>query len=341
MLELLRQLTDARGVTGDEAEVAALILELCKDRSDSAEIDALGNVIAFKKGKSSEKTVMADAHMDEVGLYVNHIGDEGLIKCTTLGIDPRVVNGRRVLVGPNRIKGVLGTKPIHLQSMEERAVAPALERLYIDIGAKDGGEAKRHVKIGDTVIFDSDFVEFGDGCVKARALDNRIGCAIQLEAMKHQPYYDTYYVFSVLEESGGHGARVATMRIEPDLAIVIDSTTAADHVEKPEKSRSCIPGNGAVIFLMESTTYYNPESVKKAKAIAEAAGVKWQHKTVTLGGLDSGSIQRTGYGVETIAIATPCRYIHSASCTAKVSDMEETLKLMTALLTSEQLIANG
>ena len=336
-LDLLRKLTDARGVTGDETEVAELIAELCRDRSDSVEIDALGNVIAFKKGKSSAKTVMADAHMDEVGLYVNHIGDEGLIKFTTLGIDPRVVNGRRVLVGPKRVKGVLGTKPIHLQSAEERTIAPAMERMYIDIGAKDGGEAKRHVNVGDTVIFDSDFVEFGEDCVKARALDNRLGCAIQLEAMKHQPYYDTCYVFSVLEESGGHGARVATMAVEPDVAIVIDTTSAADHVEKPVKARSCIPGNGAVIFLMESSTYYNPLSVQKAKAIAERAGVRWQHKTVTLGGLDSGSIQRTGYGVETIAIATPCRYIHSASCTAKKGDMEETLKLMIALLTSEEL----
>ncbi|NLT57403.1 MAG: M42 family metallopeptidase [Clostridiales bacterium] len=337
MLDLIKTLVEPRGVTGDEAEIAQVILALCRERADSAHIDKLGNVIAFKKGKSGAKQVMADAHMDEVGFYINLIGEDGLLKFTAAGIDPRVVIGRRVLVGKDRVPGVVGAKPIHLQSPEEREIALPADRLFIDIGARDAAEAKGKVRVGDTAIFESDLVTFGDGFVKARALDNRTGCAVLLEAMREQPHYDTTYVFSVLEESGGHGARVATMACAPDVAIVIDTTTAADHVEKPEQAKSCIPGEGTVIFLMESTTYYSPASVKKAKEIAAEAGVRWQHKRVTLGGLNSGSIQRTGRGVETIAVATPCRYLHSSACTAKLSDVEETRKLVTALLTSPKL----
>ena len=337
MLEMLKRLCAARGVSGDEEEVAELLVELCTPLADSVERDALGNVIAFKKGYSGEKTVLVDAHMDEVGLYVNSIGDDGMIRFVSLGIDPRVINGRRVLVGANRVLGVVGVKPIHLQSAEERRVAPPVERQYIDIGAKDSAEARKHVKVGDTVVFESEFVEFGDGFIKARALDNRLGCAIVLEAMNQKPYYNTYFLFSVLEESGGHGARVATQAIKPDIAVVIDTTSAADHIEKPLQARAAILGAGTVIFLMESTTYYNPSSVQKVKEIANASEVKYQHKSVTLGGLNSGSIQRTAGGVETVAIATPCRYIHSGACTVKLSDVEETRKLMAALLASERL----
>ncbi|MBQ2698009.1 MAG: M42 family peptidase [Clostridia bacterium] len=337
MLELLKKLCDARGVTGDEKEIGALIAELAAPLADKVERDALGNVLAFKKGRSSEKTVMADAHMDEVGILVNYITDDGSLKFTGVGVDARVLNGRRFLIGDKRVPAVAGTKPIHLQSMEEREIAPPMEKLYLDIGAKDADEARKYVKIGDTGIFDSEFVTFGDGLVKARALDNRIGCAALLKAMEQQPAYDTWYVFSVLEESGGFGARVATDRIRPDLAIVIDTTTCADFVEKPAAAKSTILGNGTVIFLMESTTYYNPKSVAKVKKIAADAGVKWQHKSVTLGGLNSGSIQRTSGGCETVAIATPCRYLHSAACTAKLSDMEETSKLLNALLASTEL----
>ena len=337
MLDLIKTLCEPRGVTGDEGEIAALIAELAKPMADSVEIDTLGNVLAFKTGKRSDKTLMVDAHMDEVGILVNYITEEGFLKFTGVGVDARVLNGRRFLIGEKRVPAVAGTKPIHLQSAEERTVAPTMEKLYLDIGAKDAAEAKLHVKVGDTGIFDSDFVCFGEGLIKGRALDNRIGCAVLLKAMEQQPLYDTWFVFSVLEESGGFGARTASLRIQPDLAIVVDTTTSADHIEKPEAAKASRLGEGAVIFLMESSTYYKPESVAKVKKIADEAGVKWQHKTVTLGGLNSGSIQRTGRGCETVAIATPCRYLHSAACTANLSDATQTAALLCAMLQSDTL----
>ena len=337
MLELIKTLCAPRGVTGDEKEIAALIADLAAPLADRVETDALGNVLAFKKGRSSEKTLMVDAHMDEVGILVNYITEEGFLKFTGVGVDARVLNGRRFLIGKDRIPAVAGTKPIHLQSLEERSIAPAMEKLYLDIGAKDAQEAKKYVKVGDTGIFDSEFICFGEGFIKGRALDNRVGCAVLLKAMEQQPEYDTWFVFSVLEESGGFGARTASLCIQPDLAIVVDTTTSADHIEKPEAAKASRLGEGAVVFLMEATTYYKPESVARVTEIANRAGVKWQYKTVTKGGLNSGSIQRTGRGCETVAIATPCRYLHSAACTVKLDDACETAALLHALLQSREL----
>lgn len=273
MLDNLKKLCAARGVTGDETEVAALIKELAAPYADDIRQDVLGNVIAFKKGESSDKKVMACAHMDEVGFYINYIVDEGMLKFTAEGMDRRVVNGRRVLIGKDRIPGVIGTKPIHLQSEKDRATAPDIKQLYIDIGAKDKAEAEKHVSIGDTAIFDSAFVEFGDGKIKARALDDRAGCCALLEAMKERPAYDTYYLFSVLEESGSHGAKVAAECIRPDYAIVIETTSCADFLEEREWNRSTTVGGGAAVYLMESSAYYKRETVEKITSTANAKGI--------------------------------------------------------------------
>ena len=335
MLDNLEKLCCARGVTGDETEIAALVTKLATPLCDSILQDVFGNVIAFKKGMSSDKKVMAAAHMDEVGFYINYIVDEGMLKFTADGMDRRIVNGRRVLVGKNRVPGVIGTKPVHLQSEADRAVAPAVDRLYIDIGAKDRVEAEKYVSIGDTAIFDSEFTQFGEGYVKSKALDDRAGCCALLEAMKETPAYDTYYLFSALEESGSHGAKVAAARIKPDYGIIVETTTCADFLEEREWNRSTKIGDGCAIFLMEATAYFKRETVNRVTEIADENGVKWQYKTVTVGGTDAGVIQRSGIGAEVMAIATPCRNIHSGACTMKLSDFEETVKLLKALLNTK------
>ncbi len=332
MLNLLKEICSARGVSGDEGEVAALIERHITPLADSVEVDALGNVIAFKKGKSSDKKVMASAHMDEVGLYISYILDEGSLKFREIGMDRRVINGRRVLIGKNRVPGVIGTKPIHLQSLADREHAPAVDKLYIDIGAKDKVVAEKHVAIGDTVIFDSEFREFGDGLVKARNFDDRAGCVALIEAMKEVPHYDTYYVFTVLEESGCHGAKVAANRIQPDIGIIVETTTCADFIEDREWNKSTKVGEGAAIYLMDSQTYYKKDCVDTLVKIATDNGIKWQYKTVTVGGTEGGVIERGGMGAKVYAFATPCRNIHSGASTIKVSDLEETVKLLKNLL---------
>ncbi|HWQ51787.1 MAG TPA: hypothetical protein VN369_08315 [Terriglobales bacterium] len=332
MLDNLKKLCAARGVTGDETEVAELVKELAGPYADDIRQDVLGNVIAFKKGESGGKKVMACAHMDEVGFYINFITDEGMLKFTAEGMDRRVVNGRRVLIGKDRIPGVIGTKPVHLQSEADKGTAPDVKQLLIDIGAKDKADAEKYVQIGDTAVFDSEFVEFGDGRIKARALDDRAGCCALLEAMKKRPAYDTYYVFTVLEESGSHGAHVAAQCIMPDYGVVVETTSCADFLEEREWNRSTILGGGAVVYLMESSAYYPRETVEKITSTADVNKIPWQYKTVTVGGTDAGSVQRSGFGAEVMTIATPCRNLHSGACTMSRSDFEATCALLAALL---------
>ncbi|MDP4153737.1 MAG: M20/M25/M40 family metallo-hydrolase [Bacillota bacterium] len=338
MLDLLKRLSLARGVSGDEGGIRKLITFELKPYVTDIYVDNLGNLIAYKKGMDSSKKVMAAAHMDEVGLVVKHITDEGFLRCMPMGgIDPRVVLGRRVLIGERGVPGVIGTKAVHQQNKDERSEAPDFKKLLVDIGAKNREDALKKVALADTAVFDSDFILFGDGFVKGKALDNRCGCLALIEAAKKTALYDTYFVFTVEEEVGTKGANTSAYKIEPDIAIVVDTTTAADFEGVDEARRASKLGSGAVIFFIESTTVYDPHSVNKARGIADKAGIQWQSKNVAAGGLDSGAIQRSKGGVETIAIATPCRYLHSPSCVVSESDLKATVDLTSALVTSEHL----
>ncbi|MBC8535670.1 M42 family metallopeptidase [Feifania hominis] len=339
IVTLISELSQLGGVSGDESRVADYIEEKIRDFADDCRRDRLGNLIAFRKGTDSSKKLMLCAHMDEVGLLVSYITDEGLLRFQPVGgIDPRVITGRRVLVGEKQVPGVIGTKAIHIQTPEERKQAPGFDRLYIDIGATSREDAQKAVSLGDCAVFDSDFVTFGDGCIKAKALDNRVGCAVLMESMRMRPHYDTYYVFSVGEEVGLRGAYTSSYDIEPDFAVAIDSTTTADYAGVDERDQGLKLGGGCALFLMESTTYYFKDTLKKVRRIAQENGVRYQMKQIMVGGLDAGGIQRTASGVETASVATPCRYLHSPSCMMKISDILETEKLVAALCQSADLM---
>jgi len=340
MIETLKKLTLTKGVSGDEDYIRKLITYEIKDHVDAIYTDNIGNLIAFKKGiYPQNKKLMLAAHMDEVGLIIKKINDDGYLSFAAMGgIDKRVLLGRRVLIGDSGIVGVIGTKAVHQQSEDERKKAPDIKKLYIDIGAKNKEEAEKVVSPADTAVFDSDFIEFGDGLIKAKALDNRAGCLALIEAAKGSVLYDTYFVFTVLEETGTKGAYTAAFSINPDLAVVVDTTTAADFEGVKEHERSTKLGEGTVIFLIEGTAVYKRTSVEKIKNIADKAGVKWQHKNVAAGGLDSGAIQRTKGGIETVAIATPCRYLHSPSCVISKDDLNATVSLVKAIVTSPELL---
>lgn len=342
MIETLKKLSLARGVTGDEGEVRELISTLVAPYADSVRTDELGSLIAFKKGRDSSKKLMVAAHMDEVGLIVKYINEDGLLKVLPMGgIDPRVVTGRKVLIGEKRIPGVICTKAIHLQSEEERKNAPDFKKLFIDIGAKDKKDAENAISLSDTAVFDSDFYEFGEGFIKGKALDNRCGCLSAIEAIKGTPYYDTYFVFTVEEEIGLRGAYAASYEIQPDFAIIVDTTTAADFEGIEDYRRSTTLGSGTVIFFIESTSIYKKCIADFAVSEAKAAGIAYQHKNVAVGGLDAGAVQRSRAGVDTLSIATPCRYLHSPSCVVKKSDLENTVKLLRRLVESKELLACG
>lgn len=331
-MKYLKELCLINGVSGNENAVRNFIINKIKDKCEYT-VDNLGNVIALKKGKiKPDKKLMICAHMDEVGFIITYINDDGTILFDTVGgIDSSVIMGRRVTISKNNIKGVIGSLPVHRLSSEEREKAPKISDMYIDIGASDKTEAEKYVKLGDFVYFDSDFIEFGDNMIKSKAIDDRAGCSIMLELIEKEHQYDTYYVFNVQEEIGLRGSEVSAYSVNPDIAIVLESTTASDIDGVSGAKRVCHLGNGAVVSYMDRSTMYDRDLYNLAFDTAKENNIKIQTKTVVAGGNDSGAIHISGNGVRTMAVSLPCRYLHSPSCVIKASDYDDALNLVDIL----------
>ncbi len=332
MLEIIKELTALNGISGRENTVRDYIIDKIKNSAEYS-IDPLGNLIVFKKGKKPAKNkVMLDAHTDEVGLIITAITSEGYLRFAKVGgIDTRVMIGRKVTVGDGRIKGVIGIKPVHLVEKSEEANIPKADDLYIDIGAQNREEAEKYVSLGEYACFDSEFVEFGDGFIKAKALDDRVGCAILIEMINSDLESDMWFSFSVQEEIGTRGAQTATFTIDPDYAIAVETTTAADISGVKDEKRVCICGEGGAVSFMDRSTVYNMDLFNKAFEIAKEKGIKCQPKTLVAGGNDAGAIHKSRGGVKVLTVSVPCRYLHSPSCVIKYKDAEESLKLIRAM----------
>ncbi|OZV10243.1 aminopeptidase [Tissierella sp. P1] len=330
---LLKQLTELPGVSGNEKEVRDFIISEIKDYVDSFKIDRIGNIIAYKKGKDTNKTLMVTAHMDEVGLLVKEIDNMGLLKFTTVGgIDKRILVSKPVLVGKDKIMGVIGAKPIHLQKREEWMRALSIDELYIDIGAKSKEEAEKLVSIGDYVSFASDYVEFGESLVKAKALDNRVGCSMLVNLIKEVKDVSFYAVFTVMEEVGLVGAGPAAYEVNPDISIVLEGTLCYD---MPKLDTHLVPtylNKGPAISLIDRTTVFNHEFRKKIVSIAEKNNIPYQYRKTSMGGNDSGKIHTTKEGSITTTISVPCRYIHSPASVMSKNDYGNTYLLLKAIL---------
>ena len=332
-LDLLKKLCNAHGVSGYEDEVADIIIDTIRDNCDTVMKDAVGNVIAFKKGKKTpQEPIMLCAHMDEVGFSVKHINDDGTLDFLEVGISPTILPSKRVLVGKDKIHGVISSRPIHLSSDKTRAVN--LSDLVIDIGAKDKEEAKMLGLFAEYAVFDSEFVLLGDGFVKAKALDDRIGCAVMCMLTQCELEYDVYFAFTVGEELGGTGASAATNRIKPGISLILEGTTASDLHGYSEKDMVCRAGFGAVCPFMDGGTFYDNALYKKILALARENNIKVQTKTKVAGGTDAARIQRTGKGSRVIAISLACRYIHTGSSVAAIEDMNSILRLTKLFLSS-------
>lgn len=332
MTEKLKNLCSLYGVSGRENAVREYLISRLGSECRFS-VDNLGNLIVFKKGRNKSKNkVMLAAHMDEVGFIVTHITSDGFLKFDTVGgIDTSVMAGRSVRVGERLIPGVIGVKPVHLLKNDEKNVFPEKESLYIDIGAKSRAEAEESVRPGDCAFFDSEFVTFGDGFIKARAIDDRAGCALLLQMLEDEQDYDMWVVFTVQEETGTGGAQAAAYTVDPDCAIVAEATTAADIPGVEGEKRVCLLGGGPVISFMDRSTVYSRELFRLVLDLAEKNGIKAQVKTQVAGGNDAGSIFKSRGGVKVLAVSLPCRYIHSPSCVIKESDLFETYKLIKLL----------
>lgn len=310
-----------------------MVRDFIKERAVADEIytDSIGNIICHKKGNGIK--IMVSAHMDEVGLIITEITDSGFLKFDTLGgIETAVLCSKKVLIGNNKVPGIISAKAIHLQKSDEVTSPLKIKDLCIDIGAKDNESAKNLVSLGDYAVFDGEYTEFGNNLVKSKALDDRVGCAILLELMKEDYDSDIYFVFSVQEEVGLRGATVAAYNIKPDLALVIEGTTCSDvYGSKPHNQVTNL-GGGAVITAMDRAAISDKEYYDFIMKTAEDNNIKLQIKRTGMGGTDAGAIQKSCAGVKTAVLAVPCRYIHSPVSVMNIEDSESVYKLARAVL---------
>ena len=333
LFERIQTLCEINGISGRETPVAEEIIRQIGDAADKVTADPLGNVLVWKKGKQQPRSrVMFCAHMDEVGMMVTGVTPEGFLRVAAVGgINPKVIAGRRVAVGDKNLPGVIGSKAIHLSSNEERESAPKLDQLYLDIGAKVREEALTLISLGDSVHFAGGYEEFGDGFLVAKAIDDRAGCAILLELLHTELEYDAWFCFAVQEEVGGRGAKAAAYTIQPDIAVVVESTASGDVSGVEGDNRVCVVGDGAVVSFMDRSTIYDKDLYDFAFALAARKGIPCQTKTKIAGGNDAGVIQSAAGGARCMAISIPSRYIHSASDVAKRSDIQAVADLVQAV----------
>ncbi len=327
MLDVLKRLCNLDATSGDERAVRDFIISEIKDYCE-LKTDNLGNIIFFKKGKNRPfKKVMLDAHMDEVGLIISSVTTDGFLKFKTVGgIDVSALMFRSVKINGN-LNGVIGGKPIHLIDSEQRKKLPKEDSLYIDIGATSKEEALKYVCVGDRAVLCGEYEENGENII-SKALDDRVGCAVLIKLIKEFQEYDFYGSFSVQEEVGLRGAKVSAFAINPDSAIVLESTTAYDIADVSDEKRVCKLGGGPAVSFMDRATVYDREYYNAALN----SPIKCQPKSAVAGGNNSGAIHLSREGVRTIALSVPCRYIHSSSSVACKEDFKGLLELASFML---------
>ena len=332
MTGLLNNLCSINGVSGDEQRVRGFIESRISGSCESIHTDALGNLIAFKKGRSAGKKFMVCAHMDEVGFIITHINSDGTLSFSEVGgIDPSVVIGRQVLVGKDMINGVVGSTAVHNLSKEAREKPPTFSGMSIDIGASSKEEAEKYVSPGDCAYFCPDFMMLGSR-IKSKAIDDRAGCAMMIRLMEEELPYDTYFVFNVQEEIGLRGSAASAFSVAPDFALVLEATTAADIDGVSGGKKVCCLGGGPVVSFMDRRTIYDKEMYRLAFDTAAELGLPCQTKTAVAGGNDAGAIHISGKGVRTLAVSLPCRYLHSPACVIESADLDSTYRLVRELV---------
>ncbi|MGM0420504.1 MAG: M42 family metallopeptidase [Bacillota bacterium] len=328
---LLEKLVNAAGVSSREKEVRNIIRDEIEARVDDIYTDKMGNLIAVKgKDKTGPKLMLA-AHMDEVGLMITEITSDGLLKFQPVGgIDRRVLVSKPVAIGEDKMAGVIGAKAIHLQKKDERKQPISFDNLYIDIGVSSKDEAEKYVELGDTASFNTVYEELGNGRVLGKAFDDRVGCALMAELTKHDFANPVYFVFTVQEEVGLRGAGTAAYAINPDLALVLEGTTAADVPENKPHRHSTTLGAGPALTLMDRTVIASRDILTGLIEVAEENEIEYQFRRTDAGGNDAGVINLSREGVPAAVISLPCRYIHSPISLIDLNDyakMEKLVKL--------------
>lgn len=341
-IRLLEKLSNACAVSGDESEVRAIVLEQVRPYADEVRTDALGNVLAIKRAREEQSQanrlrVMLAAHMDEVGVMLTAEDGEGIFRFDLVGgIDERQLAGKPVWVGREHVPGVIGTKPIHQVTPSEQRSAFNLEALRIDLGP--GG--KNRVKVGDRATFATSFRRLGNS-LRGKALDDRFGVALLIELFKDPPpHLDLCAAFTVQEEVGLRGARVAAYALNPDLAIILDATPALDlpHWEEEDgrplentQYNSRLDG-GPAIYLADQATLYDPRLIQHVVETAERQRIPYQFRQPGRGATDAGAVHLARSGIPSLAVSVPTRYAHTPASIARLADWQNTFSLLYAAL---------
>ncbi len=332
---ILRELSEAAGVSGREEEVRGVILSEIRDRVDECRVDGIGNLIARKTATgSSPLRVLVAAHMDEIGLMVSQVEDGGALRFFKVGgIDDRILPAKTVLIGPKRVPGVIGFKPVHLTEKAEREQAVGWKQLAIDIGASGKAEAEKLVKRGDVAVFSSSFTELTrEGSrwrtVMGKAFDDRAGCAMLAELLSQKLPVGLSAAFTVQEEIGLRGGRVAAYAEEADFAFVLECTGANEIPVARDANPSTRIGGGPAITIMDPNFMADRRLVELLTRAAEDLGIPHQFKQPYIGGTDAGAIHVARGGIPTAVVSIPCRYIHSPHSILDRNDLDAALALM-------------
>ncbi len=339
-MELLKELSEAAGVSGREDAIRAIVIRELKGKVDSITVDALGNVVTFVEGSSKQKQrVMFAAHMDEIGFYVSYIDDRGFLRLQEVGgFDTRNLYARRVVVhtAKGAIRGVLNAsgRPQHVASPDDRRVYKEVADFFVDLGIA-GKKAKQMVQVGDMVTLDASFAEIGEYAT-GKCLDNRVQVYVGIRAMQalKRPKNDIFGVFTVQEEVGLRGAVPGTFGVDPHIGLALDTTVAGDTPGSSAEQRVTSLGLGAAIKVMDGSVICSREIVDKLTALAKKYKIKHQFEVLPRGGTDAGAIQRSRAGVKTGAISIPTRYLHTVTETVHRADVSAAQALLVKFLQS-------
>jgi len=340
-LDLLRRLCETPGAPGREERIRELVIGILSPACDEVSTDPIGNVIGLKRGKASREgrrpvKLMLSSHMDEIGFMVSHIDDQGFIRFAPLGgFDSKTLTAQRVVVhGTKDLLGVLGSKPAHVLTEQEKKLVPRLEDFFVDVGLP-ASEVRTLVSIGDVITRQRELAQIGN-TLNAKSFDNRMGLFVMLESVARVKDHevDVYAVASTQEEVGIRGASVATRNVEPDIGIALDITFANDLPEAKPHEQITRLGHGTAIKVMDSSVICNPKIVAFLKRLAEERKIPYQVEVVARGGTDTAAIQRSGKGAAVGCISIPTRYVHSVTEMCHKDDIAASIDLLTAFVES-------
>ena len=334
-MELLQELCEAAGIPGREERLRAIARRELEPLVDEIRVDALGNLIALRRGTAGRKLVL-NAHLDEIGFVVTYVEEHGFLRLNPIGgHDPRNMIAQRVLVAGKRdLPGVLypAQKPPHLLKADERDRVPQIAEFFVDVGLPEA-EVRELVPIGSMVVIQRDFARIGN-TVSCKAMDNRLSMYVMIEAMRRtrQAGFDVYAVATSQEEVGVRGAYTAAFGIQPDVGLALDVTIAADIPGVPEHQRVTCLGQGTAIKIMDSYSISNARMVEVLRELAEAREIPHQLEILPSGGTDAAGLQRTRAGAAVATLSTPTRYVHTSIEMCHTADIEASIALTAAFI---------